>query len=511
MPTEPTTVELGDYLGVIRRRYIVVGLAVVVCLALGAGYGLTRPDVYRSTAQIALPQLEGQQLAAVQAAQVQTELAVLRSDLVADRAAREMPGDADGRALLGHLSVEEVTEAQVLTLFYSAGTADEAQGGAQAFADAYTALKRSEQAASQAARAATFNDRIAEIDEGIDAQTDIREEAEPDSREFRQAQSEIDGLNNTKSDLTAQLTEIESEVVDGGTIITPARRPQQPRAKGLGRTMAAAFAAGLLLGLGAAFVLDRLDTRVRGAADLQQTLGVRTLGSIPLFPDHYRHPELALVTVHAPNGPEADAFRRLRTSVLLATRSAEARTLCITSSVADEGKTTVAANLAVALAQSGRQVLLVAADLRRNGIEELFELPAAPGLTEILLDQATLGQVEHRVGDLTVITRGSPVDNPTDLFGTETMARAIEALVHRFDHVIFDSPPVLAVADVLVLAPQLDATLMVVSLAQASTAQVAEAGSELSLAGATVLGAVLNSDAESSRRSASATAYGIRY
>ncbi|CAN5662676.1 N/A [soil metagenome] len=196
--------------------------------------------------------------------------------------------------------------------------------------------------------------------------------------------------------------------------------------------------------------------------------------------------------------------------MLLAGQAEGVRTLAITSAVADEGKTTVAANLAVALAQGGRRVILIGADLRRTGVEELFDLPAAPGLSDLLLGRCTIDDVEHQVGDLTVITRGSDVDTPTDLLGSETTARAILELSHGFDHVIVDTPPVLAVADVLVLAPALDATLMVVSLAQASSAQVAEAGTELALAGAKVLGAALNNDADTSRRSGSAYAYGIR-
>jgi capsular exopolysaccharide synthesis family protein len=357
---------------------------------------------------------------------------------------------------------------------------------------------------------ATFQGRIDSVMEGLAAQQQILDRAEEGSAEFQRADNAYDQLSNTLSDLTTEITEVQAGVVDGGTIITPARLPLDEQPRGLARTLAAAFAGGLLLGLGLAFVLDRLDTRVRGAADLQRTLGVDALGSIPVFPERHRHPGTALVTVHAPNGPEADAFRRLRTSVLLSTRARGARTLAITSSVADEGKTTVAANLAVALAQGGRKVLLVSADMRRGGVEQLFDLPQAPGLSDLLLGHCTIDDVEKRVGDLVVITRGSAVDNPTDLLGSATTARAFEELAHGFDHVIVDTPPVLAVADVLVLAPLLDATLIVVSLAQATAAQVAEAGTELAMAGATVLGATLNNDADSSRRSASASLYGLR-
>lgn len=510
MAAEPASVELGDYLGVIRRRALIVGGIVAVCLVLGAAYGLTRPDVYRSTAQVALPDPADTQTPAAAIADVQTELQVVTSELVAARAAEALPGDQDTRSLLSHVTAESPSEARILSISFTASSPRAAQAGAQAFAEGYTAQKEAEQQASVDARAATYQARIDAVQEGIDDQTAIRDAAAAGSPEEAEAQDAIDRASTTLSDLTTELTEVESTLIDGGTIITPARLPPGPQPRGLARILAASLAMGLLLGLGAAFVLDRLDTRVRGAADLERALGVRTLGSIPVFPERYRHASTRLVTVHAPAGPEADAFRRLRTSVLLAGQAEGVHTLAITSAVADEGKTTVAANLAVALAQGGRRVILIGADLRRPGAEELFDLPAAPGLSDLLLGRCTIDDVEHHVGDLTVITRGSDVDTPTDLLGSETTARAILELGHGFDHVIIDTPPVLAVADVLVLAPSLDATLMVVSLAQASTAQVSEAGTELALAGAKVLGAALNNDADTGRRSASAYAYGLR-
>lgn len=509
MSPDPATAELGDYLGIVRRRYLVVGIAVVACLVVGVGYTVTRPDVYRSTAEIALPRVADDQPGAAVQAEVQTELAVIRSDVVARRAAEALAFDGDARDLTSHLSVEAPPDARVLVISFDADAPEEARAGAGAFADAYLAQKEAEQRARIEARVETYEEQVLALEDGIATQEDILAATDTDSPEHTRAEDARDRLANSLIELEREMTLARAEPVDGGTIITPARPPRGPEADGLGRVVAASLAAGLLIGLAAAFVLDRLDTRVRGAADLRQTLGLSTLGSIPRFPDRHRHPGTALVTVHAPNGPEADAFRRLRTSVLLALRDDGARTLAITSAVAAEGKTTVAANLAVALAQGGRRVLLVAADLRRSGIEELFDLPAAPGLTDVLLGDETLDRVEHAVGDLVVITRGTPVDNPTDLLGSESTAEAVEALAHGFDLVIFDTPPVLAVADVGVLAPRVDATLLVVSLSQAGTAQVEEASTELTLAGARVLGATLNDDTDTTRRASSAAAYGL--
>lgn len=508
--TDPSAVELGDYLGIIRRRFVVVGVAVAVCLALGLLFTLTRPDVYRSTSEIAMPAATATQTPAQSNADVQTELAVLQSDVVAERAAAAMGDDADPRDLLSHLSVGAPTDARVLRVFFTAATAKAAQRGAEAFTEAYIAVKEEEQQAAIDSQVETYQRRIDALEEGIAEQDRIIAEAEDGSREQRAAEDARDDLASTRSALSQSQAEADSQAIDGGTIITPARLPRQPRATGQGRTVAAALAAGLALGLAAAFVLDRLDTRVRGAADLQQALGVQPLGSIPVFSRALADPAKALVTATAPKGAESDAFRRLRTSVLLALGGDGPHTLMVTSSVADEGKSTVAANLAVAVAQGGRRVLLVGADLRNTGFERMIENapPTAPGLTDLLRRETTLDLVEHRLGDLTYILPGSDELSPTDLLGSEMMTDAIPALAEGYHLVIFDTPPVLAAADALVLARKVDATLLVVSPTKATVAQAGEALQELRLAGANVLGAVINNDAESSRRAAAVAAYG---
>lgn len=507
LAAEPSSVELGDYLGVVRRRYLVVGIALVVCVAFGLAYALTRPDVYRSRAQVALPTSGTPTLPAAQTAELQTELAVMTSDVVATRAAAIMPGDQDPRDMLSHLSTGPPTEARVITIVYTASDAETARAGAQAFADAYIEVKEEEQRQSVAARSETYEARIATTEQAIlDAEAQI-ELLEPDSREARRAENARDRLEDTLADLRLGQAEVESEAIDGGTIITPARLPRKAQAQGLGRTIAASIAAGLALGLAAAFLLDRLDTRVRSAVDLQQATGEITLGSIPDFPERHRRPERSLITVHVPNGLQADAFRRLRTTVLLAMRDSGARTLAITSSVAGEGKSTVAANLSVALAQGGQQVLLISADLRRPGVDVIFDMPTVPGLSDILMGRASMDEATQKLGDLSIITRGAPVDSPTDLLGSDAAAKLIADASSRYDLIILDTPPVLAVADVLVLAPRLDATLLVVSLAAATTGQVRDAVSELGLAGANVLGTVLNNAGD--RSTASAAAYGV--
>jgi len=162
---EPTTVELGDYLGIIRRRYVAVGLAVLVCLLLGIGYGVTRPDVFRSTSEIALPAPPQEQTPTQVTADVQTELAFVRSDLVAERAAQAIGGVDDPRNLLDHLAAEAPPDARVLVLVYSASTAEAAQAGARAFSDGYIAVKEDEQQAAIDQQVQRYEERIASLDE----------------------------------------------------------------------------------------------------------------------------------------------------------------------------------------------------------------------------------------------------------------------------------------------------------------------------------------------------------
>ncbi len=567
-PAEPTAVELGDYLGIIRRRYVVVGGAVLVCLLLGLAYGLSRPDVYRSTAEIALASPGVSRTPNESNADVQTELQVMQSDLVASRAAEDIAGAGDPRDLLAHLTAEAPPDARVLVLTYTAATAEQAQEGAQAFADAYIAQKEAEQRAAIDGEVATYDEQIATVEEGIAEQQEIIDTAADGSRELARAEDARDRLADTLTQLQADRTTVAATRVAGGTIITPARLPRQPRAQGFGRTIAASIAAGLVIGLAGAFVLDRLDTRVRGAADLQRSLGVQALGAIPTFPEGLRRPPGSLVVVQEPDGSAADAFRRLRTSVLLALDTLKPEpgpvTLAITSATTNEGKSTVAANLAVAASKTNRRVLLVAADLYKPGVEALLEAREAPGLSDLLLYKTTLDDALQVVGDVTILARGTPLafrgvhrqaDVPadggpallpssfdgkdytsaTDFIAATLTADVIDGIgqgIRRggrdvpFDLIIFDMPPVLEAADVLALAPRLDATLLVVSAATtasnptrllsrrghagASSSAVVEALGELGLAGAQVIGAVINNDPETSRRSTGAAAYSGR-
>jgi len=201
-----------------------------------------------------------------------------------------------------------------------------------------------------------------------------------------------------------------------------------------------------------------------------------------------------LITVANPRSPVAEAYRILRTNIQFSSLDKPLRTLLVTSASPEEGKSTTLANLAVTFAQAGNEVVVVDSDLRRPSLHKLFDLPNERGLTTFILEdpdreppvQAT--EVER----LRVLTSGPLPHNPSELLGSQRMERAIAALRERADLVLFDCPPVVAVADAAVLGRRLDGCLLVVSVGKTRRDHALRAKRLLDKASVNVLGAVLN-------------------
>src|SRR3954468_4656668 len=172
-----------------------------------------------------------------------------------------------------------------------------------------------------------------------------------------------------------------------------------------------------------------------------------------------------LVAGLAPKSPAAEQYRQLRTRLAHAEGANNLRTVLVTSPQKGEGKSVTSANLALTMAQElHRRVVIVEADLRKPSMQHLFGLPPGPGLTEYLSGAAELKDIMRFLPDhnLTVIHAGSTATNPAELLGSTAMRRLLDSLRTRFDRVILDTPPVLPLADVAVLAPLVDGSLMVV-------------------------------------------------
>jgi capsular exopolysaccharide synthesis family protein len=278
---------------------------------------------------------------------------------------------------------------------------------------------------------------------------------------------------------------VKIEVV-GGPRVNP--DPISPRPA---RNFALAGVLGLLLGAGLSVLRGIIDTNVRDGATLQRVTSAPLLGQIPY--DAAAKSDLLIVDAAAQSA-RAEAMRTLRTNLRFVDAQEPARVIAVTSALPAEGKSTMACNLAIALAEAGWHVLLVDTDLRRPRLADYLNLPAGAGLTDVLTGEVEVDDVVQPWGaeNLHVLPAGSIPPNPSELLGSKSMADLLVSLREAADIVIIDTAPVIAVTDGVVVAAQADGALLVTQYGRTSQAHVAAAAQALNSVAARLLGCVLN-------------------
>jgi succinoglycan biosynthesis transport protein ExoP len=274
-------------------------------------------------------------------------------------------------------------------------------------------------------------------------------------------------------------------------IIDPARPNQQPVFPRTTFNMLMAILTGTLLAVGAAFLAELVDDRVKVPGDVSGRLGHVFLGLVPEVRSR-KSKRLAPGDRDAPQ-TVVEAFRGLRTSVIAA-MPAGPRSILVASAGQHEGKTHVASNLAIALAQAKHRVLLIDADLRRPSVHERLGQRPEPGLSNVLAGTATLNEALQKASapGLTVLTAGNPTNQAPEQLGSTLFSELLAILQEHFDWVIIDSPPALTVTDASVIAPRTTGVLFVVGSAMTSSRTARLAHDELQRAGGRSLGTVLN-------------------
>jgi len=280
-------------------------------------------------------------------------------------------------------------------------------------------------------------------------------------------------------------------------VVDYATRPDPPLPRGTLPIAAAALGISTLAGLVLVFVPDLVDFTVHSPEELDLVLNSSTLGAIGIIEygegdeDKVEH----LVTEHYPRSSAAEAFRTLRTNLRFARPDRDITSRLVTSSRPGEGKSLVAANLAVALAQEGKKVVLIDGDLRRPSVHKFFGLSNRVGLTNFILDSGD--DIETYLQDaetegLRVLTSGPLPPNPLDMVASQRTEQAIQTLTAEYDVLIMDSPPVLTVTDAMILATRVAAGLLVVQAGSTRRDVIVRAYRTLQKAGVDVLGATLN-------------------
>jgi succinoglycan biosynthesis transport protein ExoP len=502
--------SLRDYLRVLRRRKWIILQAVILVPAVAIGLSLRQEKAYKATAEVLLVQQNvSNQLNGFndpsgyqqpdRRAQTQADLA--RVPLVG-KSALELAGTPRRSVdnFLKHSSASVKTNSDLLELSAWDHDPARAMALADAYAKAFSQFRAELDTDSYANARKRANEQLAELAAGHHKDTAI----------YRHLLSKRDELDQIIALLTRNAVPV--KIPDQAVQIQP--RPVRNGILGL--------ALGLVLGIGLAFLREALDTRVRTSEEVGERLGVPILGRLAEPPRRIRAKD-ELVMVVQPHGPQAEAFRTLRTNVDFANLGREAHTIMVTSAVQAEGKSTTVANLAVAMARAGRSVILVDLDFRRPYVERFFDVGDRPGLTDVALGYAPLDDAilsvavtreskgkkwaldgaagtngngsrnghSHVHGVLDVLAVGPVPPNGGDFIGSSPVGELLERLRSMYDVVLIDSPPLLRVGDGIALSGRVDGLIVVGRLQTLRKATLNELGRVLETVPAAKLGCVV--------------------
>ncbi|NUU07311.1 polysaccharide biosynthesis tyrosine autokinase [Leifsonia sp. C5G2] len=302
-----------------------------------------------------------------------------------------------------------------------------------------------------------------------------------------------DIANAVAATLGKKVEEIAPKSVNGSATVSvrtiqPAVTPQDPSSPNTRLNLVAGFVIGILLGVLVVVLRELLDTRVRSAEIASRVAGVPMLAQIERL--RRRQPGPILLT--DPLSSAAEGYRRLRSSLEFVSVDSDRLAFVVTSSIPDEGKSLISLNLALALTEGDRRVLLVDADLRRPTLAGVTGLPGGAGLTSVLVGRASLSDVVQTWNGLDVVTSGPVPPNPSELLSSRAMADFIAEVSHDYDVVVFDSPPMTAVVDAAIVARAVDGALVVADRTRVSRSQLATTMDVLEKSGVRALGLVLN-------------------
>ncbi len=440
--------ELTDYLRILRAHWIGVLLLTLATATAALAFSLAQPKVYAANANgfVSSGLNDNPALASVSdslaKSRAKSYVDIAKSRATAEDVIDSLGLDAAPSSLIGSIDVDQPIDTVLIKITARAATPLEAQQ----LADAWIAA---------------LADQVAAIE---------------------------DPKGRNKAG-TLQVVPVES-----------AELPTSPVSPQTDRNVLLGLVLGLLLGLGYAVIRSQLDRRIRSAAAVEQRFGVTVVGAIPGDPG-LRHdpgaPASLAVTdeADAPAGTgAAEAFRKLRTNLRFMDVDNPPRVIVVTSPEQGDGKSTIAANLAAAIAASGEPVTLVDGDLRRSSVAQSLGLVEGAGLTDVLTGRVDVTEVTQRPHDqpnLAVLSAGAVPPNPSELLGSQTMRTLLRQLAEE-SIVIVDAPPLLPVTDAAVLTAVADGAFVVISTGKTLDTELAAALGHIEAVSGRTLGIVFN-------------------
>ena len=516
----PTTV--ADYFAIIRRRIWAVIVPPIVAGVAAFFVSSSQSPLYHASAQLlvnrtsvvsAVTQITDPSVLDAQRF-LATEATIGRSPELARRVADQIPGMTAGK-VLSETSITPSSDRDLLTVGVNDGRYATAIRLANVYANTFAEY--------------TKETRVGYIDQAVG--------------DLQQKLASLRANGQGGSVLYANLSQTESELQTVGrllagntTLLRAASDAGKVRPRPSRDTMIA-VAFGLLIGLALAFLGEALDRRVRNEHELEEVLQLPLLSRIPK-PSRQLQKTNDLIMVKAPASAHAETYRKLRTSLQFVNPEESARTIMVTSAVAQEGKSTTIANLAVALARANRRVVLVDLDLRAPILSSLFHVPGRPGITDVAVKRATLTQAIRPIplapvvssrtnghhpstakngasevdGLLHLLPAGTIPPSADDMLQNPRLLGLLDELATQFDFVLIDAPPLLAFGDAMTLSTKVDAIFAITRLGRLERPVLHEFARQLQTLTATVFGYVITGveHTDSSRYMYDAYAYEAR-
>jgi capsular exopolysaccharide synthesis family protein len=496
-PVQPSAVE---YLRIIQRRkwWLIASTLLVTLAALGFSYSETK--AYSATASILIEpvpttaSLTGSAPATLGVTDVATQEQVLGASQI-----RSAVKAAIG--ISGTISVGTVSGTNIITVTATEPTARESSRVANAYARAFIAY-RAQQAVSSIDKATgQLQARLTGLETlaaSIERQLSSLSSTSPTAQAL---QAELQAALSDEGVVQGQLEALNlgASTASGAAIVTSAKTPTAPSKPKTTRNVGLGLAAGILLGLAACVLVDNMDDSIRTKDELQELLGVPVLGLIPRVPDWKSPDQPMLVSSTRPQSPAAEAYRSLRTALQFVLLDKRVKTVLISSPLPGDGKTATTANLGVAMARAGQQVLVVSGDLRRPRLGAFLGCDEGLGLASIALGGTDLSEAVRPVPGvrgLWFLGTGPISPEPSEFLSSRRVSEIIASAADRYDLVLVDCAPLLPVADALAAVRWSDGMLVVAQASSTRRRDLRRSRELLDTADANIIGTVFNNVGE---------------
>lgn len=490
--------EFREFVRVIASRRWLILWCSVVSAVVALAVSVIMPGTYRAVSEVlvlesgASSALFGEllpELSTQPERSLQTQLRLMGRRTLAEGAIRRLDLRETPRVLMERVTISAAGRTNVVTIQVEDKDPARATRIANALADEYVVWSRTKQQEALRSAIAEVERRLIAVENEAVA-LDERAQSESDD----EADIRLKMVTSTYVMLSEKLEQLrinEQLETGSGTVVTPAVVEDEPIAPRPLLNLVLGLVLGASGALAGSVVWDRLDDRVKDVEEIDGVFDTPKLGVIPFGSASEISRPLAVRD--DPGSPRAEAYRVLRNALDFVNVDSTVKTLVVTSTAPSEGKSTISANLAVALAQAGRSVVYVMCDFRRPTSHELFEIDNNVGLSDVLTGSiglaATLVQPYEDL-PLKVLVSGKMPPNPAELLSSDKMKAVVSELAEQSEWIIVDTPPVLAVSDGAAVSRWADAVLVVVRLGHATRAALARSREIMDQVGATVVGVV---------------------